>query len=292
MRIILLTVQFKPKNLCIAWPKHALPTRRRCPSSVQHPLPARGPPTFMAYAERWVPSVNSLDRLRRPLRPLHRLDPAHSHSSHSLALATHALQPGNCCQANVCGNVRGESRLQISCQLSSCHWAGCPSRRPCAAHARLRRYSRPPQAILRAECLCRCWDASNIRFPVFASEMHKADSRDGSIPSAGTNESARHLLGGTAGSKCAEDGVARPRPTLSCDAGPDMASAISITYHQLGPQSLSTGVSVMPQATLFYTVCKGTAAHVRQHYTHAHEQAFCQRSVMPSLPALMHGNTC
>ena len=131
MRIILLTVQFKPKNLCIPRPKHALLTPSRRLPRMQHPLPAVGPPTFMAYAGRWVPSVNSLDRLRRPLRPLHCLDPAHSHSAHTLSLATHALQPENCRQANVCGNVRGESRLQISCQLSSCHWAGCPSRRPC-----------------------------------------------------------------------------------------------------------------------------------------------------------------
>ncbi len=110
MRIILLTVQFKPKNLCTPWPEHAMLSPRRCSPRMQHPLPALGPPTFMLYAGRWVPSVNSLDRLRRPLRPLHRLDTAHSHSSHSLAFVTHALQPGNVARpmsAATCGANRG-----------------------------------------------------------------------------------------------------------------------------------------------------------------------------------------
>ena len=110
MRIILLTVQFKPKNLCTPWPDHASLTPRRRLSRMSHPLPAVGPPTFMAYAGRWVPSVNSLDRLRRPLRPLHCLDPAHSHSSRTLALATHALQPeivARPMSAATCGANRG-----------------------------------------------------------------------------------------------------------------------------------------------------------------------------------------
>ena len=67
---------------------------KKVPPRMQDPLPALGPPTFMAYPGRWLPSVNSLGRLRRTLRPLHRLDPAHSHSSHTFVLATHALQPG------------------------------------------------------------------------------------------------------------------------------------------------------------------------------------------------------
>ena len=216
MRIILLTVQFKPKNLRTPWPEHAMLSPERCSPRMQHPLPASGPPTFMAYAGRWVPSVNSLDRLRRPLRPLHGLNPAHSHSSHSLALATHALQPGTVARpmsAATCGANRGY-RSRASSAAATGPGAHLD------AHVPHMRVSAGALARLKPYCASNApagaWMFQSSMSQLNASEINMADSCVGSGAAAGTNVLAKHLLACAAVSECADYGVARQGLSHSC----------------------------------------------------------------------------
>ena len=201
MRIILLTVQFKPRNLCSPWPKHVLLIPRRCHRRMQHPLPALGPPTFMAYAGRWVPSVNSLDRLRRPLRPLHRLDPAHSHSSHSLASlrmrCSRELSPGQCLRQRA-GRIEATDLVPAQQLPLGRVPISTPMCRTCAPSA-------GALARLMPHCVSNApagaWMFQSIMPKLSASEIGKADSCVGSGPAAGSDVSARHLLACAAGSE-------------------------------------------------------------------------------------------
>ena len=175
---------------------------------------------------------------------------------------------GECRQANVCGNVRGESRLQISCQLSSCHWAGCPSRRPCAAHARRAQCSRPSPAMLRASAGADM--LQSIMFQLSAGGIDKADSCVGSGTAVGTDEAARHFLACAVGSEnvgaCA---------LMWWQA--QIRQSVSIAYQQLSPQTPSTCVRVRSLRNLWlqptlWTVCTDNCVHGWQHCTDAHRQ--------------------
>lgn len=180
---------------------------------------------------------------------------------------------GECRRANVCGNVRGESRLQISCQLGSCHWAGCPSRRPCAAHARLAQCSRPSPAMLRASAGADM--LQSIMFQLSAGGIDKADSCVGSGPAVGTDEAARHFLACAVGSENVGCRVERQGPAPSCGGRPRYGKVDRLPT--IKPSEISTCVRVRSLRNLWlqptlWTICTDNCVHGWQHCTDAHRQ--------------------